>query len=642
MATGTARKDWRVTITRDQSAYHQTAAADKCDATYQFDGNYWELVENKGTNGKDDWKVVDGATKLTNDFMLQYLLNAYYDIQGAVPSDPDKSSVQGYQLNLTDFGGFGSVSNPFRGVLTSSTGATIVLSGEQTGNGLIPYSYGSVVRKLKIFYQKSGKTLTYNTKTDGKYYPKQTECFGGVIGCVLGGDNIIEGVSVSMGDGWLTLSGEKSHLIQVGGYVGTVSGGGVIFRNMTDGTGLTDKKITNNTNINPETETTYSDLYINPYVGRVMDGFVFYEKTSADSGVVPEINNTDKNYKINTLDTSDTDCITISGNNVNVDNAQGLLILSAIINSGAASDGNSVSYSSVSNAKNKTEAVGSDKKTYTYNFAGAYGKVRDASYDKIGDATEEGEVTLSKTDDQTKPGADSLPYLIKKYCKTGNDTEKAFNISVNSDVEISLSSKGTFDMSGYGNGYQGIGARYVSNAVRCDALGTYKPEGIVPELNKFNGNNRTVILNMQVREYEDDDFHAASVGGMFNILRIQKDGIISNLTIGQSSNTPEDVSLKYYNANGEESDVRGWDNYKENERFLLVFINVPMDLSPVYPDPFSDGDVFFSPAPPLCGHHTHEQCPESPGHEVLHNIHHGTYYRKRESLYSFPCFHTLR
>ena len=568
MATGTARKDWRVTITRNQSEYHQTASADKCDATYQFDGNYWQLVENKGTNGKDDWKVVDGANKLTNEFMLQYLLNAYYDIQGAVPSDSDKSSVQGHQLNLTDFGGFGSVSNPFRGVLTSSTGATIVLSGEQTGNGLIPYSYGSVVRKLKIFYRKSGKTLTYNTKTDRKYYPKQTECFGGVIGCVLGGDNIIEGVSVSMEDGWLTLSGGKSHLIQVGGYVGTVSGGGVIFRNMTDETGLTDSKITNDTNINPETETTYSDLYINPYVGRVMDGFAFYEKTSSDSTVVPKINNTDKNYKINTLDTSDTDCITISGDDVNVDNAQGLLILSAIINSGAASGGNSVSYSSVSNEKNETTAVGSDKKTYTYNFAGAYGKVRNASYDKIGEETEEGEVTLSKTDDQTVPGADSLPYLIKKYCKTGNDTEKAFKISVNSDVEINLSSNGTFDMSGYGNGYQGIGARYVSNAVRCDANGdkilTCKPEGIVPELKGFNGNNSTVILNMQVREYADDDFHAASVGGMFNILRVKEEGTISNLTIGQSSNTPEDVSLKYYNANGEESDVSGWDNYKEN------------------------------------------------------------------------------
>lgn len=570
MATGTARKDWRVTITRDQSAYHQTAVADKCDATYQFNGsNYWELVENKGTNGKDDWKVVDGATKLTNDFMLQYLLNAYYDIQGAVPSDPDKSSVQEHQLNLTDFGGFGSVSNPFRGVLTSSTGATIVLSGEQTGNGLIPYSYGSVIKNLKISYQKSGKTLTYNTKTDVKYYPKQTECFGGVIGCVLGGDNIIEGVSVSMGDGWLTLSREKSHLIQVGGYVGTVSGGGVIFRNMTDGTGLKDEKITNNTNINPETETTYSDLYINPYVGRVMDGFVFYEKTSADSGVVPEINNTDKNYKINTLDTSDTDCITISGNNVNVDNAQGLLILSAIINSGAASDGNSVSYSSVSNEKNKTTAVGSDKKTYTYNFAGAYGKVRNASYDKIGEETEEGEVTLSKTDDQTVPGADSLPYLIKKYCKTENDTEKAFKISVNSDVEINLPSKGTFDMSVYGNGYQGIGARYVSNAVRCDANGdkrlTCKPEGIVPELNKFNGNNSTVILNMQVREYADDDFHAASVGGMFNILRMKKDdnnnGEIKDLTITQSGQGG--ISLKYYNLDGEISDIDNW-NYKEN------------------------------------------------------------------------------
>lgn len=65
-----------------------------------------------------------------------------------------------------------------------------------------------------------------------------------MIGCVLGGDNIIDNVSITMVDSWLTVTGTKKHLIPVGGYVGSVCGGGVIFRGMGNGTsaktGLTD------------------------------------------------------------------------------------------------------------------------------------------------------------------------------------------------------------------------------------------------------------------------------------------------------------------------------------------------------------------------------------------------------------------
>lgn len=79
-----------------------------------------------------------------------------------------------------------------------------------------------------------GKELSYDGTNSFVYYPSVS--FGGVIGCVLGGDNIIDNVTVNIDAGWLTISGAKKHLIQVGGYVGSVSGGGVIFRNIPAGT----------------------------------------------------------------------------------------------------------------------------------------------------------------------------------------------------------------------------------------------------------------------------------------------------------------------------------------------------------------------------------------------------------------------
>ena len=50
--------------------------------------------------------------------------------------------------------------------------------------------------------------------------------------------------------------------------------------------------------------------------------------------------------------------------------------------------------------------------------------------------------------------------------------------------------------------------------------GNNNPEGVIPELKSFNGNDKTVTMNMQVSEYADDDFHAASVGGIFNVVRV--------------------------------------------------------------------------------------------------------------------------
>lgn len=572
MSTGSPRKDWRVTVTKAQNTAHAAKSNDDYtsdqDVTYQYDGNDWVQVVNKGDGVKDDWQEVTGSIKLGKDFMLNYLLNAYYDIHGttvkgsdATTGDEDASAAEN-KLILTDFKGFGTSSKPFRGVITSKNGTTVVLKGAGTANGFIPYSYGSVVKNLKISYEETGKTLTYG-KSDNTsvYYPGVNACFGGVIGCVLGGDNIIDDVTVSMDNNWLTLDGEKKHLIQVGGYVGSVTGGGVIFRNMENKSGLSDAKLSNGSNNISVGENAYYSLYVNPYVGRVLDGFAFYESNSKEN----TLNNTSKNYKINTLVTGDIDCVDITGNTVTVNNAQGLLILSAIINSGAASNGISNAYSRKGRSIGQpVQYPNSDKTTATYFFGGKYGKVRNASYNKIGE--NDADAILAEIEEQKLPGSENLPYLIQKYC---NNNPGIFSLSTNSAMEINLSANEKFDMTGYENGYQGISARYVSNAIQGyeqeDTSAANHPEAIIPKLKSFNGNGRTLTMNIKVREYKDDDFHAASVGGVFNVLRVSADGSISNLIIDKnSSNTNPGISLEYYDKEGQTAEADDkWTSNKE-------------------------------------------------------------------------------
>lgn len=143
LSTGMARKDWRVTITSNQSAFCTGQNDSTYDVTYQFNGSQWKQVRNIGMQDESVWEEVSDAEPLENEVILQYMLNAYYDIVGTKQNDGT------YQMSLTNFGGFGSNDTwPFRGVLTSTneSGTKLVLEGATTGNGLIPYSYGSVVK----------------------------------------------------------------------------------------------------------------------------------------------------------------------------------------------------------------------------------------------------------------------------------------------------------------------------------------------------------------------------------------------------------------------------------------------------------------------------------------------------------------
>lgn len=532
MRTKLPRTDWKITITKDQNTYctnHST------DITFRYNGEQWIQVSKEA--GTENWVDVQNGQTRSNNFMQRYIANAYYDLQGT-----------NRQITLNDFKGFGTTDNPFRGVLVSTNGATLILTGANTGNGLIAYSYGSVVKDLTIKYEGEKKTLVYQ-KSSSVFYP--TSCFGGAIGCILGGDNIIDGVNVTLADGWLTLSGANKHLLQVGGYVGSVCGGGVLFRNMQDKQFLTDAMISGAS----VAETANSSLYVNPYVGRVLDGYAFAD-TAGD-----KLNNTDKNYQIQNLnlsETNDTKHITASGKSIGIKDAEGLLILSAIVNSGAASSGSSNAY------RNITEVA--LQQGYAFGN-GEYGKVRNAAYDSIGANTKPNDFDTAVKDDQTEPSDSNTPVLITKYAE-----KDLFNMAVLSattgGATLTFPKDGALDMSVYRSSYQGVSARYVSNAVTSKNEKTGKTEtkaaGIVPLIQGVSGNGTEIIFDMNVKEYADDDFHAASVGGVFNLFApVNGTCNVANLTFtGKTGTDPKTgVQLQYYKSNGElTAQASNWSN----------------------------------------------------------------------------------
>ena len=530
IATATPQTGWKVQVTGDQSesGYH-TASADT-DSVYEYDGTGWYQVQKQ--SGTDDtgnavvsWQKT-GKT-VSNDMMHCYILSAYYDVLAKENTDAAKNKV----LELVNFAGLGTELYPFRGVVVSNNGSTVKISGDNIANGFIVYSYGSVVKDITIQYSGKGKTLAYQAPDADDYQPKSF--FGGVIGCIMGGDNIIDNVKVSMDTDWtLTLDGNNNYLIQAGGYVGSVSGGGVIFRNIdaenhANFTGLTAS--------HPERGTS---LYVNPYVGRILDGYAFSEGCVIDNGT--------QNYKINQLTNTTGDDITtkVDTNNdytVTIQNAQGLLLMSAIINSGAAGAGGTYAY------------YGTAQSYSNYKFGnGIYGKIRNASYEYVGKTDNNAAEDFKKSikDDTLVPAEGNAPYLITKYSNRETFLVAGYSNGNRNKVDFQLSSNSTYDMKEYGNGYQGISARYLSNAVNAgsNVLGTVY---VKPFVKGFNGNGSTIKVEMQMKEYADDDFHGISFGGVFNLIWAAKateltDKVLArNLTIDDST-----ISMSYCNEDG--------------------------------------------------------------------------------------------
>lgn len=423
--------------------------------------NAGEIKTAENTNhttfevGTNAWKDAD---------MRTYMQGAYYQIKADLSGD----------LTLKSFAGFGSVNNPFVGVFDGN-GKTIII--ENAGSGFINVSYGSVVRNLTIQYTGS-KTLTgtLQENANNSHTVYADTYFGGIIGTVLGGDSLIDNVKVTFADSFsITTSNNLKGLQCAGGFVGLIQGGGVVFRNMGD------------TTQNPgyTSEESKDKYYVDNYIGRVLDGYAINEVDSATGASVTFAAGEGKNYSI--PDISSSGAIVWGDGDISISKAQQMIILTDIINSGAASDGGATAYSN-----------------------GA--KTRNADYSKIGNISDADDTAfVASRKDDTKLGTENYPYLIAKYAGGASGFWTACTSATG--VSVTFTQEASIDLSTYGNGYRGIGGRY-----HCNANGGTLTNN-TPKITSVTGNGVSLHVSNDIKEYRADNFYANAVGGLFNVLR---------------------------------------------------------------------------------------------------------------------------
>lgn len=479
-----------------------------------------------------------GSTGIDKDTATKYLLNAYYKI--------DKDIT----LSAESFSGLGTRDNPFSGVIVGTNSTAVKISGMNSNKdsfgGLIAYSRGSVVKDLKVDYTSA----TIQMQADALPGTTKNPFFGGVVGHCMGGDTIIDNVSVNYEANSVTFSGTYQYMIAAGGYVGLVggathvtedsdyekTGGGVVFRNMNNTTNnfkttcpaAADGNKTVNMTDGKTTSEGRSYFYRNPYVGRVLDGYACAENCIVD--------NTDKNYTIPNLQAGITD-LTVSENSgaldVTVNSAQGLWLLSAIVNSGAGAMDSTGSYTDVDGTVDAYQ----------------YGKPRTASYDGIGEEAA-GEIAVKLADEAYWGGIESntgsneakarASYLVKNYTSNTDAARlagKSSTADTNNQVKLIFSTD-SIDMTSYGNGFRGIGASYGENKVvkntDCSIPKVYRRNLLVKSINEGRATETNIKLNINQNDYYTEYSSGSwrnQGAGLFVDFHFTNECTVSNLKI---------------------------------------------------------------------------------------------------------------
>lgn len=467
-----------------------------------------DVVENQGSLSAHDtteeghyqyksdsaiWKAAEDSAGLSSDKVRAYMRNAYYQIENDIELS---ASFYGLGSSQPD-------QNTFSGVIIGKKGTdnscpTVYITAQGTTNtfgGLIAFSQGSVVKNLNLEFggkvapdgqtdasegnegaevnpQAEGEisscapmNLTIESQAPSQERAKQS-FFGGVIGYVVGGDNIIDNVTLNnLTTDKITVTGDNGNIVDIGGYVGLIggnleSGGGVIFRNI-DGYGLSEY-VTN----------TADDFYYrNPFVGRVLDGYACSE------GI--KLENTDKNYSIPQL--TENDRLTVTASDISIGSVQQLWVLSAIVNSGAG---------------------GKKSDTYYNNDAYKYGRSRTGTYESVGSKVTDN--SAEDTDNTYWGGmeaklGDQVSYLVAKYSsdsEVAKVSETAHKVYFTADC----------DMTAYGNGFRGIGTSYQDNG---DTNPNHDIKNRTLKITTTVGDkgttNRTITLAREVKEYTSEE-----------------------------------------------------------------------------------------------------------------------------------------
>lgn len=452
--------------------YNANVSADKStvDANSAFcKGNKHETYTYDGTGN-----FVSGKKKVSKDNLIKYLCEAYYKINDDI--------VLG-----SSFAGLGGTSNSyvFRGVIVGQqrSDGTYPTITNNSASPLIRFSSGSVVKNINIKYTKE-VTLSKNNNNKLNYSTGKTEYYGGVMGVVFGGDNIIDNVKVTNPSiTFANNDNSKQHLITAGGYVGAIVYGGVIFRNM--GNVAKDSALTTS-NTEAVDENAYTNLFINPYIGRVVNGFAIEEGTKF--GKSTNLNNGRKNYLITQFksELSDEEKLNViagTTNTIEVPNAQALFMLSIISQSG-------MGYT--------------DRKNNTCGY-GHYTFTRNADYSKVGTAT----LTSNDKDYKTalsdyqrlesnngKVFENKVSVMLKKYTKpSGNLYEAKWAHDQSKKFTVKLTGNEIYDLTD--TGFRGINQLFDA---KDSNLGDIKCDYTL-SLTAIQGNDKTIKLDTDIKAY---------------------------------------------------------------------------------------------------------------------------------------------
>lgn len=469
ISTAAPTNGWEVNYNANVSADKSTVNANsafckgKKHETYTYDGtgNFVSGTKNVSNVSKDN--------------MIKYLCEAYYKINDDI--------VLG-----SSFAGLGGTSNSyvFRGVIVGQkrSDGTYPTITNNSASPLIRFSSGSVVKDINIEYTKE-VTLSKNNNNKLNYSTGKTEYYGGVMGVVFGGDNIIDNVKVTNPNiKFANNDNSKQHLITAGGYVGAIVYGGVIFRNMNNV--AKDSALTTN-NTEAVGEDVYTNLFINPYIGRVVNGFAIEEGTTF--GKSTNLNNGRKNYLITQFksELSDEEKLNViagTTNTIEVPNAQALFMLSIISQSG-------MGYT--------------DRNKNTCGY-GHYTFTRNADYSKVGTATltsDDKDYKTAISDYQRLEKATSREYekknsvMLKKYTKPSEKGlyEAKWAHELNKNFTVKLTGNGTYDLTG--TGFRGINQLFDA---KDSNLGDIKCDYTL-SLTAIEGNNQTIKLDTDIKAY---------------------------------------------------------------------------------------------------------------------------------------------
>ena len=418
---------------------------------------------------------------LKAETLREYLRGAYYKI-----SAPMELS--------SEFTGIGTEQYPFHGVIAGSETVITMPDNTNVGNtgycGFINVANGCAVYGLELSYEKvglSGSFSSWDSPTSRAFSTKQAATsvahFGGAIGWIVGGDNVLDHVTVRVNS--LT-PGHKTSVF--GGYVGLISGGGVTVRSLGPGV---DKD---------ETAENSQYFYYAPYVGKAFSGYAIsddqeYKNTPKYASVayMPNIAN------------GSTGTFTAQGDQggaFTLANAADLMMLGYSMYSGALSDEtNSLSY-------------GAD----VLSRSGNYAYVGETNHPNV-------TITAGRYAEDARADGDNL---IRRYFGIPAGT----GISRKGKITATLTGA-EYDMSKFGNAFRGLGSPYLGT----ECYNVLEVNGV--------DSGTTITFNAASKQYcslQGGKYEPDSVRNMALVMEPTGGGpvLISNITVSGT------ISLSVY------------------------------------------------------------------------------------------------